>query len=457
MAPNTQDLRRKAESLTRDLTAAGVAGVTISWADNNGIPRSRTVPVAALPDVAVQGIGVTSLFAVFDSADAITYAHEGLATPSGDVRLVPVLDSLVRLVGQPALAWVAGRQVDADGRPWPYDQRSVLERQVQRLADAGLSALVGYELEFGVYLDDLADPPVPAHSGPAYSPHALVAIDEFIAAVLRDFAGNGLRINQLHAEYGPAQVELSLTATDPLTAADQQLLARQTLRAAAREQGLRLSFAPLPATTAAGNGWHVHSSLWRNEVNLLTGGPEGPGPDGAAYIAGLLRDLPAVAAITAPTLGSLARLRPGYFAGAYAFWGVENREAPLRYVPGSALLGADHANVEFKTSDASANPYLAVAAILAAGAAGVADGLALEPPVQSDPGTWTAEHRAERGIGALPGTPAEQEAALTGNPRLAEVLGKDLLGAFLAVRRSDAAAAEGRTVDDVLAGLRWRY
>ena len=81
---------------------------------------------------------------------------------------------------------------------------------------------------------------------------------------------------------------------------------------------------------------------------------------------------------------------------------MENREAPLRYIPGTSLLGAGHANVELKTSDASANPYLALAALLAAGAAGIADGLELPPPVQADPGTWSDDERAEHGIVALP-------------------------------------------------------
>jgi glutamine synthetase len=451
------DVLRDIKDVATELSDAGVAGVTISWADNNGIPRSRTVPIAALPRVAETGVGVTTLFAVFDSSDAITFAHEGLSSPSGDVRLVPVLDRLVRLAGQPALAWAPGRLLDADGAPWPYDQRAVLERQVDELGRAGLTALVGYEIEFGVYAEGGPEELVPAHPGPAYSPHAVLAVDEFMADVLRDFAANGLEIGQLHAEYGPAQMELSLAPSDPVTAADRQLLARQTLRAAARRNGLRLSFAPLPAQAAAGNGWHIHSSVWRDGRNLLAGNPEGPGAEGAAYIAGLLRDLPAVAAITAPSTGSLARLRPGFFAGAFAFWGVENREAPLRYVPGSKFLGSDHANVELKTSDASANPYLALAAVLAAGAAGIADELSLEAPVQTDPGSWSEKERAGQKIALLPRTQAEQEAALTGNPRIPAVLGDELVGAFLAVRRSDAAAAEDRSPDDVLAGLRWRY
>ena len=299
---------------------------------------------------------------MFDSADAITFAHADLATPSGDVRLLPVLERLVPLAGQPALALAPGRQLAADGGPWPYDQRAVLERQVEALAAAGLTALVGYELEFGVYLDDGSEPPTPAHLGPAYSPHALVAIDGFVADVLRGCAANGLELGQLHAEYGPAQVEMPLAATDP-----------------------------------------------------------------------------------------------GYFAGAYGFWGVQNQEAPLRYVPGSSFLGEGNANVELKTSDASANPYLALAAVLAAGGAGIAEQLELPEPVQSDPGTWSAEDRAARAVVALPMTAEDQQAALTSSPRVTDALGPQLLGAFLAVRHSDAASAAHRPLDDVLTDLRWRY
>ncbi|MDT7743743.1 MAG: glutamine synthetase [Actinomycetota bacterium] len=456
-----EDARERGRELAAALAADGVAGVIIAWADNNGIPRSRTVPVAELPQVATTGVGVTTLFAVFDTNDAITFAAPGLQTPSGDLRLVPQLDRITRLAGQPAFAWAPGRQITADGGLWAFDQRSVLERTVARLDEAGYSALVGYEMEFGVFeppQDGDDDALVPAHPGPAYSPHALLPIDDFVAAVMRDADANGLRLGQVHAEYGPAQLELSLAATDPVTAADQQLLARQTVLAAAEAHGLRVSFAPLPTLAGAGNGWHVHTSLWRGGENLLAGTAEGPrGTAGSAYIAGLLRDLPAVAAVTAPSLGSLARLRPGFFAGAYAFWGVENREAPLRYVPGSALLGEDHANLELKVSDASANPYLALAAVLSAGVAGVAENLAPPAPIGEDPGTWKKKERAAAGIAKLPTTPAEQEEALVGNARITAALGEETLGAFLAVRRADAAWGQEKETEEVLAAWRWRY
>ncbi len=448
--PDTVDPRALSEQLSR----SGVAGLTIAWCDNNGIPRSRTVPVARLAEVAERGVGITALFAVFDSHDGITFAHEGLANASGDVRLVPELARATPLAGQPAFAWAPARQLAPDGSAWPYDQRSVLERQVDRAAERGLRVRAAYELEFFVGAD--ADDVQPAHQGPAYSPHALLAIDEFAAALLRDLDANGLRINQLHAEYGLAQVEISLAASDPVQAADDQLLARQTIRAAARGHGLRVSFAPLTTAEGVGNGWHIHSSIWRGDENLLAG-EQGPGAEGAGYVAGLLRDLPALVGVTAPSVPSLARLRPGYFASAYAFWGIENREAALRFVPSGALLGIGNANVELKPSDASGNPYLALATLIACGLAGIEEGLSLPDPIEADPGTWSDEQRERAGIVRLPTTPDEQERALVSNDRVRQTLGEPLLGAFTAVRRADSAWAKDRSPEEVVAAHLWRY
>jgi len=449
-------MSRTPAALAQELAEAGIVGLTIVWADNNGIPRSRTVPIDRIEEVAARGVGITTLFAVMDSHDAITFAHEGLSNASGDVRLLPVLQRAKALAGQPGFAWAPGRQLRHDGSPWPYDQRGVLEAQVQRAVDAGLEIKAGYELEFFIGKDD-DDELSPAHHGPAYSPHALLAVDAFAAKLLEDLAANGLRVGQLHAEYGLSQLEFNLSPANPLKAADEQLLARQTVHAAALELGLKASFAPLVTPEGVGNGWHLHTSVWRAGENLLADDQGGPSGDGAAYLAGLLRDLPAIAAVTAPSVPSLHRLRPGYFSSAYAIWGIENREAALRYVPGSELLGAGHANVELKPSDASANPYLALAVVIAAGIAGIEAGLQLGEPIQDNPGAWSDERRAVRGVARLPTTPQEQEAALLASERVTAALGEELLGAFGAVRRSDAAWAAERTLEEVVAAHRWRY
>jgi glutamine synthetase len=310
----------------------------------------------------------------------------------------------------------------------------------------------GFEIEFFVGSDD--DVPHPAHRGPAYSPHAMLQVDELVGDLLRDFADNDLEIGQLHAEYGLAQMEVSLAATDPVSAADDQLLARQTIHAAARANGLRVSFAPLVTSAGVGQGWHLHSSVARDGRNLLTDARAG---EGASWIAGLLRELPAITAITTPSVPSQIRLRPGYFAGAYTFWGVENREATLRHIPGGSLLGPDAANVELKACDASANPYLALTAVIAAGLAGIADGLTLGDPIAEDPGGWTDERREGAGVRPLPHDLAAQEAALLAPGPVADALGPQRIGAFLAARRSDAAWAADRDLDEIVTAHLWRY
>ena len=449
--------------LATRLQDSGVVGVHIGWVDNNGIVRSRTVPTSELEEAARRGVGVTAVFAVFDSHDGITFAHEGLSTPSGDARLVPVIDtfdSVTPLAGQPGLAWAHGRQLDADGGAWPYCQRTVLERQVAALAEAGFEARAGFEVEFFVSRETDDGSLDAAHRGPAYSARALLDLDELTTGLLRDLAANGLEIGQLHAEYGGAQVELALAARDPLAAADAQVLARQTIHAAARRHGLRVCLAPLPSAEVAGNGWHLHTSLVDAETgaNALTGdGEHGLSDVGRGYVAGMLRELSGVVAVTAPSTGSLLRRRPHYWAGAFGFWGVENREAALRLVPSSPLLGPQHTNVELKACDASANPYLALAVTLAAGLAGVRDGAALPDPVQDDVGGWDDARREAAGIAPLATTHEQAREHLLGSALVREVLGDDLLGAFVACRDADAAWAADHTDDEVLASLRWLY
>ncbi len=456
------------DALVTDLEQRGVRGVTIGWVDNNGTVRSRTVPTAALPTAARKGVGITAAFAVFDSHDGITFAHEGLATPSGDVRLVPVIDSatdVTPLAAQQGQAWVNGRQVAADGSAWPYCQRAVLERQVAAAAAAGFEVRAGFEMEMVVVHDDLLADPAgtdwrPAHRGPAYSANALRDVDEFVHQLLGDLSAHGVSIGQLHAEYGGAQVEIALDALDPLALADTQVLARQTIHAAARAHGLRVSFAPITTTDGAGNGWHLHTSLVREGHNALTGDDaHGLSATGRDYLAGLLRELDGVVAVTAPTTGSLMRRRPGYWAGAYGFWGVENREAVLRLVPASSMLGPEHTNIELKACDASANPYLALAVVIAAGLAGVHDGAGetLPDPVQEDAGTWDDTARTAAGITALATTHEEQRAHLLASGLVRDVLGEELLGAFVACRDADAAWAADHTPEETVASLRWRY
>ncbi len=435
----------------------GVHGLTIVFCDNNGIPRSRTVPASRLEDACERGVGITTLFPVFLSNDMITFAHGPLSNASGDVRLLATPERIVPLAGQPAFAWTPGRQFLVDGGRSPYCPRGVLERMVERAAAAGLEVRAGYELEW--FVGHAGEELAPAHSGPVYSPHAMLAVDEFASQLLADLAANGVPVGQLHAEYGLAQMEVSIGVSDPVAAADLQMLTRQTIHAAARRNGLRASFAPLVDPAAAGNGWHIHSSVSRAGRNLLAGGDgrSGMTAEGEAWVAGLLRELPALASVAAPSMPSLLRRRPGYFASAFAFWGVQNREAALRLVPASRLVPDAAANVELKASDASGNPYLALAAVIGAGLAGIEDGLTLPEPIQDEPGSWSEEEREQRGVHRLPQTGEDAVAAVRLSAPVREALGDDLVGAWTAVRRGDADAARDMPPEDIVASHRYRY
>jgi glutamine synthetase len=435
----------------------GVRGLTIAFSDMNGITRSRTVPFAKYEDAVERGVGITSLFPVFTSTDGITFDHPPLSTPSGDLRLCATADRLRRLAGQPSFAWSPGRQFEQDGTRSVYCQRGVLERQAQRLEDAGLEVHAGYELEWFIGHADAELSP--AHHGPVYGPLAMLAVDEFCAQLLADLDANGIVVGQLHAEYGLAQMELAISPADPVAAADMQLLARQTIHAAARAHGLRASFAPLVTPEAPGNGWHAHVSVSRDGENLLAGGEGAHGltSEGAAFLAGIVRELPALAAIAAPSVPSLLRRRPGYFASAYAFWGLQNREASLRFMPATTLVPPSGANAELKASDASGNPYLALAALISAGLAGIAEGLELSEPINDNPGAWDEAERERRGVHLLPTTMDEQIAAVQASLPVIDAFGDELVGAWSAVRAADAAWAEGKTPEEIIERHRWSY
>jgi glutamine synthetase len=444
-------------ALAAELKAKGVRALTVAWADANGIQRSRSAPIDKLASAVERGLGCSVLFAVFDSHDHIRWGVEGLETASGDFRIKAVPERIVQLAGQPAFAWAPAQLWTQDGPRWEHCYRAALERTVERASALGYEFKAGCELEW--FIGEDSDEPVAAHNGPVYSPNAMLDVSEFLSELLGDLDANGLTIGQIHAEYGWSQLEISLDATDPLAAADNQLLARETIRAAARANDLRASFAPLITPDGVGNGWHFHLSVVKGGTNLLSGGsgPEGMTEEGEAFVAGILRDLQGVVAVTAPSVPSLIRLRPGYFASAYGFWGTDNREASLRFVPGSTAIGTQNANIELKASDASGNPYLGLTAMIAAGLAGIEDGLKLPEQITEDPGGWTPEQREARGIKRFAQTTDEQIANFEAAPRIREAFGDPLANAFVGVRRADADWADGKSAEEIIAAHLWRY
>jgi glutamine synthetase len=237
------------------------------------------------------------------------------------------------------------------------------------------------------------------------------------------------------------------------------VLVRQTIRGVAARHGWKPSFSPVVVPGEVGNGGHIHLSVWREGRNLFAGGegPHGMTEVGESFMAGILAELPALVAVGAPSVASYLRLIPSHWAGAYRCWGRENREAALRFVTGMVGTREFAANCEVKCFDQSANPYLALGAVLAAGMAGIVEGRRLPAEFTDDPAEHPDEELAAAGVERLPQSLGEALEHLERSDVIREAMGTMLFGAFVAVRRAELEAFGGLEPDEVAAIHRWRY
>jgi glutamine synthetase len=401
------------------------------------------VPLSRLDDAVRWGVGMSPVFDTFLADDSIT-STDRLGSPDGDLRLRPDLSRLVALAGQPGWAWAPADRFTQEGEPWIADQRGFARRTAGLAAEAGLSFRMAIEIEWAVGRDE--EEFVAACRGPAYGMNRLVELSDYARDVLVALEDEGIVVDQLHPEYAAGQFEVSVAPSDPVGAADDSVLVRQTIRAVSQRHGLRVSFAPSVVAGSVGNGGHVHLSAWRDGHNLFD---EFPDSEGGFAAAGILAHLPALLAVGAPTPASYLRLVPSHWAGVFACWGVETREAALRFVPGTrGRPGA--ANLEVKCFDLAANPYLLVGALVTA----VLDGLTARKPL---PAPITGDPVRRPDIPRLPTTLDAATRAFAATPSLREAMGDVLFEAVIAVRKAEADRLRDRTPEEVVAALRWVF
>ena len=303
------------------------------------------------------------------------------------------------------------------------------------------------------------DDTVPACRGLAYGMTRLVELSDYAAHILSALGHQDVAVEQFHPEYAPGQFEVSVAAADPVSAADDAVLVRQTIQAVSRRHGLRASFAPVVLAGQVGNGGHLHLSAWDGPRNLFAGGsgPYGLTGRGESMLAGLLDALPALSAVGSPSVASYLRLLPSRWAGAYACWGRENREAALRFITGTIGSESFAANAELKSFDLSANPYLVVGAVIAVGLAGVDARRQLPPEVTGDPARKPAAELDSLGVRRLPQSLPEAISHLEGSDDLRAAMGDALFESFLAVRRAEVGLFADRTPEEIAAATRWRF
>ena len=452
-----EDQERRGRALADVLSRDGVDGVALTYVDNAGVTRVKAVPIDGLAHAAGWGVGMSPVFDVFCVDDSIT-AGRLAGGPTGDLRLHPDLDRIVSLAGQPGWAWAPVDRYTQDGDEHAGCQRSFARRMAARATEAGLDVRMGFEIEWALGTDE-GEEFRAACSGPAYGMTRMVELSDYCHDLLTALAAESVEVLQLHPEYAAGQFELSAAPLDPVAAADQVLLLRETIRAVSRQHGMAASFAPAVVAGTVGNGQHLHLSLHREGVNLLDDGrgPYGMTNEGESVLAGLLDALPALCAVGSPSVASQLRQVPSHWAGVYRCWGRENREAALRLVTGT--IGETHraANVEVKCFDGSANPYLLVGAVLAVCLASVDKGLTLPAEVTGDPAFEDPVELQRLGIERLPESAEASLARLESSDLLREVMGDWLFDAFTAVRRAEIALFAGSTPEQVVAATRWRY
>jgi glutamine synthetase len=428
-----------AQDVAKQADEAGLRLVRFLWCGNDGTIRAKSSARHGLEDRLDAGIGLTVAMQAMNSLDQLQPVP-GMG-PVGEVRLVPDLDTFRVLPYAPRTGTVLTDHVGLDGSPAPVCQRSFLKRMEARLADRGLALRASFENEFSL-ASRVGDAFVPIDSALCFSTIAATAAQDYVDELAGALDAQSITLEQYYAELGHGQQEISTGHAPALRAADEQILVRETIRGVASGHGLVASLAPKPWPGNAGNGGHVHFSLWEGERNRFYDGAQSDGlsADARAFLAGVLAHLPGLCGLTAPSFNSYHRIVPQYWAGAFGCWGFDNREAPVRVA--SVFRGAEEAstNAELKACDSTCNPYLALGGLIAAGLDGLERGLEAPEPLDVDPATIDERERARRGIHRLPATQAEALDALERDELLIATLGPVLAESYLAVRRSEWAA-----------------
>lgn len=400
----------------------------VGTSDLAGHFRGKSFRAGDLPARLETGVGVSPSNLFLSAFGEIQYTPFGTV---GEVFLVPDMDTRVEvsLAAGVTERFLIGDFRDGDGAPWAYCPRGQLRRALARLkAETGLSLLAAFEQEF-TYSGAPAQPHQP------YALAALRAQGAYGERLLGALRAAGVKPDTFLAEAGPQQYEVTVDPSLGLRAADDAVITRELIHAVAFHHGARASLAPKPTPTAISNGTHVHFSFLDGAGQPVMYDPAdalGLSPVSRHFVAGILAHLPALCAITAPSVASYYRLRPGHWAPTGADVASADRGAAIRISPLSSRdpeRRARQYNLEFRVADATASPYLALAALVHAGLDGIRRRLAPQD-VQGRP---------------VPPSLATALDCLQATEAAGEWFGSAPLAAYLAFKRAEIASLEGHS------------
>jgi glutamine synthetase len=404
-----------------------------SFVELSGAPKAKLVPATHVEEMKREGAG----FAGFAAGDLNQGPHDP------DVVSIPDFNSLAILPWRKNVAWVPGN-LHVNGRPWPYCPRTVLARQLERLRQKGYIFNVGVEAEFmllkkkedGQYAPwDALD----TSGKPCYDLRALYRNLDVMTTLLRYMQELGWSPYANDHEDANCQFELNWLYSDAMTTSDRHTFFKWMVRTVAEQNGLWASFMPKPFGHLTGNGAHYHMSLADAKTgrNLFLDkkAEYGLSQLGRWFMGGVLHHAPGLSAVTAPLVNSYKRLIAGAprsgatWAPVYITYGPANRTQMIR-IPGPG-------RIEDRAIDGAANPYLACAAIIAAGMDGIEN--KADPGVANTTNLYEVpkEELVRRGIHLLPTNLCEALIAFAKDKVIQDGLGADFASYYVAVKSDE--------------------
>jgi glutamine synthetase len=344
----------------------GVLTVDLVVPDLVGSLRGKKVPAARWDHVSEHGVAIANAIFVWTARcileRPVQYAN--MATGFPDVEIVPDLATLRALPWRPGNAMVICDTKEADGSPCVMAPRQVLRSVIDRATAMGYAPSVGFEVEF--YLLD-PETLLSRDSGiQCYSPLRGNEYEHVIAPIRNHLTDIGMVVEASNSEYGPGQFEINIRYDDALTTADNAVLFRHAVRDIAAQHGLLATFMAKPFGLESGCGMHIHQSLWKDGVNVFADGGK-LSEIGRWYLGGLEANMRSMALLGSPTPNAMRRRQPYTFCPVTDAWGVDNRTVGLR-----VIHGPDEAvRIEQRDGASDCNPYLVIAAQLAAGLGGI--------------------------------------------------------------------------------------
>ena len=361
-------------------------------------------------------------------------------TEESDMYLYPDLNTFEIFPWRPQQGKVARFICDVyrpDGTPYESDPRCVLKKVIREAREMGYTMNAGPECEFFLFhTDDDGLPTTITHERGSYFDVGPLDYGENARRdMVLTLEEMGFEIETSHHEIAPAQHEIDFRYDEALATADNIMTFKLVVKTIAKRHGLHATFMPKPKSETYGSGMHLNLSLSKDGTNIFQDSSDknGLSRDGYYFMGGLLKHMKAITCITNPTVNSYKRFVPGYEAPVYISWSARTR-GPLIRIPS---VRGEKTRIELRSPDPSANPYLALAVLLAAGLDGIKNQILPPDSVDEDIQAMSEEQRRELHIEALPWNLMEAVRELEGDALIREVLGADLTAKTIASHKKE--------------------